>query len=131
MDTRTAAQRWARTWAESWPAKDAEAIVALQATGGVHWASMFRRYDGHDGLRTYLREAFGDETAPAEVRFAEPHVDGDLATVEYWATVHIDGPMTISGCTLVRFDETGLVSEARDYSHAQPGRHLPPAGIFA
>ena len=105
--------------------------MALQAPDGDHFASMFRPYHGRDGLRNYLEESFADESGTAEVRFAEPRVDGDVATVEYWASVMIEGqPMTISGCTVVRFDEAGLVAEARDYSHTQGGHHTPPGGIF-
>jgi hypothetical protein len=41
-----------------------------------------------------------------------------------------DQPMTISGCTVLRFNDAGLVAEARDYSHLKEGRHLPPAGLL-
>lgn len=41
-----------------------------------------------------------------------------------------DRPLTISGCTLLRFDDEGLVAEARDYSHAEEGSFPPPAGLF-
>ncbi|MGQ5265130.1 nuclear transport factor 2 family protein [Micromonospora sp. ZYX-F-536] len=132
MDTREAARRWARTWAEAWPTKDLEAIAALQTEDGDHWASLFRPYRGRSGLRAYLEECFAEETRPAEVWFAEPQVDGDAAAVEYWAVIHIkDHPVTISGCTVLRFDEAGLVAEARDYSHVKDGQHAPPAGLFA
>ena len=54
-----------------------------------------------------------------------------MAAVEYWAVTHLQGqPLTISGCTVLRFDETGLVAEARDYSHVKEGEHPPPAGLF-
>ena len=131
MDTRKAARRWASTWARAWPAQDADAIVALQAEDGGHWASMFRPYHGRDGLRRYLDECFSEESRPAVVRFGEPRVDGDLAAVEYWAQIYArDQPTTISGCTVVRFDDAGLVAEARDYSHVREGHHEPPVGIF-
>ncbi|MFD6565059.1 nuclear transport factor 2 family protein [Micromonospora profundi] len=131
MDTREAARRWARTWAEAWPTKDAEAIAALQSESGDHYASMFRPYRGRSGLRAYLTECFTEESRPAQVWFAEPRVDGDTAAVEYWSVIHVDDqPMTISGCTVLRFDEAGLVAEARDYSHATQGRHLPPGDLF-
>ncbi|MFI6233359.1 nuclear transport factor 2 family protein [Micromonospora sp. NPDC050784] len=131
MQTRAAAQRWASTWANAWPAQDVEAIVALQREDGDHWASLFRPYRGRSGLRVYLAESFAEESRPAQVWFGEPQVDGDAAAVEYWAIVHIkDQPMTISGCTMLRFDEAGLVAEARDYSHVQEGHHSPPAGLF-
>jgi len=41
-----------------------------------------------------------------------------------------DQPLTISGCTLLRFDDEGLVAEARDYSHVKQGHFPPPAGLF-
>lgn len=132
METREAAQRWARTWARAWPAGDAEAIVALQAEDGVHWASMFRPYRGRDELRGYVAGCFAEESRPAEVRFAEPRVDGDTAAVEYWVVIYLEGqPTTIAGCTLLRFDESGLVTEARDYSHIKDGRHDVPDAFSA
>jgi ketosteroid isomerase-like protein len=131
MDTRTAARRWALTWAEAWPKKDVEAIVALQAPDGVHHASLFRSYQGRDGLREYVAGCFAAEVAPAETRFADPWVDADSAAAEYWVVMHLaDGPVTISGCTVLRFDADGLVTEARDYSHLQEGRHEPPVTLF-
>lgn len=131
METREAAQRWARTWADAWPVKNVDAIVALQAEDGDHWASMFRPYRGRAGLRGYVAECFAEESRPAQTWFAEPQVDGDVAAVEYWVVIHVkDEPMTISGCTVLRFDQAGLVAEARDYSHVKEGRHTPPDGLF-
>ncbi|WP_431729219.1 nuclear transport factor 2 family protein [Verrucosispora sp. TAA-831] len=132
MDVRDAAQRWADAWATGWPAQDGERIVELQAEQGDHWASMFRACRGRAGLRAYVEECFGEETRPAEVWFGVPRVDGDTATVEYWAiTYPYDQPVTLSGCTVVRFDADGLVTESRDYSHAKEGRIPPPTGLFA
>jgi hypothetical protein len=131
METRAAAQRWATTWADAWPVQDVDAIVALQGADADHWASMFRQFHGPSGLRTYVAEAFAEETRPAEVWFATPQVDGDVAAVEYWALVYFDDkPMTISGCTVLRFDGAGLVASARDYSHVEPGHHAAPVDIF-
>jgi ketosteroid isomerase-like protein len=131
VDTREAARLWASTWASSWPAKDVDAILGRQAEDGDHWASMFRPFRGRAGLRDYLEECFAEESRPAQVRFAEPQVDGDAAAVEYWAQVWIhDEPMTISGCTVLRFDDAGLVAESRDYSHVQAGSQAPPGWLF-
>ncbi|MGC4747264.1 nuclear transport factor 2 family protein [Micromonospora sp. DT201] len=131
MRTLTAARRWAKTWLDAWPAQDVDAIVALQREDGDHWASLFRPYRGRSGLRAYLEECFAEESRPAQVWFAEPQVDGASAAVEYWAVIHVkDQPLTICGCTVLRFDDAGLVAEARDYSHVQEGHHTPPAGLF-
>ncbi|KUM29623.1 nuclear transport factor 2 family protein [Glutamicibacter mishrai] len=127
MQTLEAAQRWARTWAKAWPLKDADAIVELQAEDGDHWASMFRLLHGSNALRAYLVECFAEETKPAETWFSEPLVDGSSASVEYWVVMFInDKPMTISGCTVLSFDDSGLVTTARDYSHVKDGYHQRP-----
>ncbi|MBW6435895.1 DUF3349 domain-containing protein [Actinoplanes hulinensis] len=131
MGTAETARRWARVWRRAWPEQDVEAIAALQAEHGDHWASMFRHYMGRDGLRAYLAECFAEETRPAEVWFGEPVVTGDLASVEYWAVTYPGGePLTISGCTVLLVGAHGLIAESRDYSHAQPGAVAPPARLF-
>jgi uncharacterized protein (TIGR02246 family) len=132
MEVREAAARWVAAWVQGWPAQDVEAIAGRQAEDGDHWASMFRPYRGRDGLRAYLRECFDEETRPAEVWFREPRVDRDEAAVEYWAVTYLGGqPVTVSGCTVVRFDDDGLVTESRDYSRVQDGRVVPPGGLFS
>lgn len=131
MQTIEAAQRWATTWANAWPLKDVDAIVGLQADDGVHWASMFRPLSGSSGLRTYLEECFAEESKPAETWFSEPIVYGSSASVEYWVVMYIkDQPMTVSGCTVLSFDDSGLVTTARDYSHVIEGHHLRPEHPF-
>jgi ketosteroid isomerase-like protein len=128
MDAHQAAERWVHTWTAAWATRDADAIVALQADEGVHWASPFREpYQGREGLRRYLESSFGSETEPTRAQFARPTVDGDTASFEYWALATYDGvPTTISGCTVVRFDADGLVAEARDYSWMEEGHHPVP-----
>lgn len=131
MQTIEAAQRWANTWARAWPLKNIDAIVQLQAENGTHWASMFRPLRGCCGLRAYLEECFAEESQPAETWFSEPVVDENSACVEYWVVIHVqDQPTTISGCTVLQFDETGLVKEARDYSHVREGHHARPSTVF-
>lgn len=131
MQTIHAAQRWAKTWASAWPLQDVEAIVEMQADDGEHWASMFRPFHGRTGLRGYLQECFAEETRPAETWFGEPVVAGGSACVEHWVVIHLNGQrITISGCTVLTFDETGLVKSARDYSEVKEGRHARPIQAF-
>lgn len=127
MQTIEAARCWARTWAKAWPLNDAEAIVELQAEDGEHWASMFRPLHGRSALRAYLEECFAEETKPAETWFGEPLVDGNSASVEYWVVMFVqDKPMTVAGCTVLTFNDSGLVTTARDYSHVKDGYHQRP-----
>lgn len=123
-----AAARWAATWAVAWPARDAAAIVALQAPDGRHWSSpLLPPHRGRDGLHAYLMESFAHETAPTRCHFGAPIRSGDRAAVEYWAQVEYDGePATISGCTVIDFDADGLVTASWDYSFLEPGHRVPP-----
>lgn len=132
MQTIEAARRWATTWARAWPLKDVDAIVELQSSEGDHWASMFRQLRGRAGLREYLEECFSEETQPAETWFGEPIVAGHTASVEYWVVIYADDqPTTISGCTVLSFDDSGLVMTARDYSDVKEGRHERPEAAFS
>lgn len=78
--------------------------------------------------RDYVEWAFSEQDA-AECWFGTPVVEGDRATVEYWAVVSFEGrDETIAGVSVIRFEEDGLVGEQRDYWTAQDGRHEPPKG---
>ncbi|MFC4061297.1 nuclear transport factor 2 family protein [Planomonospora corallina] len=130
MDVHEAALRWTRVWTSGWADKDIEAIVGCQAEDGVHWSTPFGApHRGRAGLREYLQGAFASEIEPTRARFAAPVVQGDHAAAEYWALCRYDsGPLTISGCTLLRFDADGLVAESRDYSYVTPGHRPFPFG---
>lgn len=123
------ALRWADTWQASWQALDVEAVVALYADDAVFASQPFRRaYRGRSGVRQYVSGAFGDE-AEVRARFGEPLVDGDLAAVEWWATLREGGDeITLVGTSVLRFDAHGLVLEQRDTWNQAAGRHDPPLG---
>jgi hypothetical protein len=129
MDARLATQRWAETWSEAWPAKDADAVADLYAKGAVFRSQPFRSvHRGPAGARDYAEWAFSEQD-DAECWFGTPVVDGRRATVEYWAVVSFEGrDETIAGIAVIRFDDDGLVAEQRDYWNAQDGRHEPPGG---
>lgn len=129
MDTRAAATRWADTWQRSWEALEAEPVVALYAPAARFTSQPFRAVDeGRDGVREYVTAAFAEE-AEVHARFAPPVVDGDRATVEWWAELLEDGePVTLAGTSSLRFDAEGLVLEQRDTWNLAPGRIAPPDG---
>jgi hypothetical protein len=125
MNARLAAQRWADTWATAWMAKDAEAVASLYAEGAAFRSQPFRELQ-HP--RAYAEWAFSEQH-DAECWFGTPLVDGNRATVEYWAVVSFEGrDETIAGITVIRFDDDGFVAEQRDYWNAQDGRHELPDG---
>ncbi len=122
----SAAKRWAEAYERAWRAGDGEAAAALYAEDCVFRSQPFRELED---ARAYMRRVVPEAEAP-EVWFGSPFEDGDRAAVEYWALlVDPDGKeSTIAGCHLMRFQEDGVVAEARDYWHLEPGHRPPPPG---
>ena len=130
MESQNAARRWAETWTSAWLAHDVEAVVALYAEDCVHRSTPFRPVlRGRNAVREYVADAFAEERSVEDVRFSTPMVEGERAFVEYWAnSLDQSGePVTLAGCALARFDDDGLIVEARDYWHLEAGHHEPPA----
>lgn len=125
---RDAARRWADTWRTAWKALDPEPIVALYAHDAVFSTQPFREpYRGSEGVREYATRVFGEEEAPA-VWVSEPIVDGDRASISWWAALREDGAdVTLAGTSTLRFDARGLVVAQWDAWNAADGRLEPPA----
>lgn len=128
-DTRTAARSWADTWKRGWEALEPGPIVNLYADAITYSSEPFREvYRGRDGVRAYVEGSFGDET---EVRawFSEPVVDGDRASVSWWATLVDSGErVTLAGTSLLRFDADGLAVDQWDAWNMLTGWREPPEG---
>jgi len=119
-------KRWAEGYRRAWETDDPDAAAALYAPGCVFRSAPFRE---PEPPLAYTRRVFPEARAE-DVRFGEPVEEGDRAAVEWWAIlVTPDGQeQTLAGCSMLRFDDEGLVVEARDYWHLEPGRHDPPPG---
>ncbi len=129
MEVRAAVRRWVETWAASWPAHEAGPIAALYADGARFGSAPFREpHVGPAGVRAYCEWAFADEES-ADARFGEPIVDGNRATVEYWAVIRAGGrEQTLSGIAVLRFAPDGRVADQRDYWTIADGRRAVPPG---
>jgi SnoaL-like domain len=127
-DIRAAAARWARTWTEAWEALEVEPIVALYAPDATFSSEPFREaYRGPAGVREYVTRAFGEEESP-RVWVSEPIVDGDRASISWWAALREDdADATLAGTSVLRFDAAGLVIEQWDAWNGLDGRRAPPA----
>lgn len=134
MTTGNAARRWALTWRTCWEALDPEPIVALYADDALLSTEPFRApYRGRDGVRSYVARVLGEEDDPS-VWVSVPLVDGDRASVSWWASLREDGAdTTLAGTSVLRFDADGLVAEQWDTWSVLPERREPPAdwGPFA
>jgi ketosteroid isomerase-like protein len=117
------ARRWADAYRLAWETGDAAAAAALYRDDCVFRSAPFRE---PESPLAYVTRVF-PEARSDDVRFGEPVEDGDRAAVEWWAVfVERDGEeQTIAGCSILRFDDQGLVTEARDYWHIEPGRREP------
>jgi hypothetical protein len=120
----SAAERWAEAYEAAWRAGDGEAAAALYAEDCVFRSHPFRELED---ARAYMRRVVPEAEAPA-VWFGEPVEHDDTTAVEYWALlVEPDGTeSTIAGLHRMRFGDDGLVAEARDYWHLEPGHRRPP-----
>ena len=129
MDTRSAAQRWADTWQRCWMSGDPEPIAALLAPSGRYSTGPFREpYIGPAGALTYLRSVLGEESE-VRARFGEPIVDGERASIQWWASMREpEREVTYAGTSTLRFDADGLVVDEWDSWNEAEGRHDPPAG---
>ena len=120
------ARRWAEGYRVAWEEGDPDAAAALYAPDCVFRSAPFRQ---PEPPVEYTRRVYPEARAD-DVRFGEPIEDGDRAAVEWWATLVLTGgeQHTIAGCSVLRFDDDGLVVESRDYWHMEPGRREPPPG---
>lgn len=128
MTPAAAARRWADTWREGWQALDADRLVALYAPHALLSTEPFRDpYRGRDGVRAYVSRVFAEEEDP-RVWVAEPVVDGDRASISWWASLREqDADSTLAGTSVLRFDADGLVIEQWDAWNHLPDRRDPPA----
>jgi predicted enzyme related to lactoylglutathione lyase len=124
MDTRTAAERWARTWERAWPAKRVDDIDALYADDATYRSHPLREPEP-GGARGYLRRELESESA-IECRFGAPIASDGRAAVEWWASWdEAFETITLAGTTVLRFDADGQVVEHVDYWVRGDGRPAP------
>lgn len=127
MDAVDAARRWADTWQRGWTARDVDAVRALYHPNVLYAGEPFREPErGIGEVRAYFARTFGEED---EIRawFGEPVVDGQRASIEWWATLLEDGAeVTLVGTSTLRFDADGLVVEQRDTWNQADQRVAPP-----
>ena len=77
-------------------------------------------------MRAYVTTALDEEEDPT-VWMSEPIVDGDRASVSWWASLRENGVgITLAGTSVLRFDAEGLVVEQWDAWNQAGERRDPP-----
>ncbi|HEX3266578.1 MAG TPA: nuclear transport factor 2 family protein [Gaiellaceae bacterium] len=119
-------KHWAEGYKRAWEADEPDAAAALYRSDCVFRSAPFRE---PEPPIEYTRRVFPEARAEG-VHFGEPVEEGNRASVEWWATlITPDGDeQALAGCSMLRFDDAGLVVESRDYWHMEPGRREPPKG---
>jgi ketosteroid isomerase-like protein len=125
---RAAATRWAEAWRLGWESLDPEPIVACYAPDALLSTQPFQEpYRGRDGVREYVTQALAEEEDP-RVWMSDPIVDGDRASISWWASLREGGAdATLAGTSVLRFDRDGLVIEQWDAWNQAAERAEPPA----
>jgi ketosteroid isomerase-like protein len=112
------ARAWVAAWSDGWARHDAGVVAARYTPDCTFRSDPFRPVaQGRDGAGAWVREAFAGERS-ARFVFGDPIVSPDgRAAVEYRAIITAtDGTeSTLAGTTVLRFDDTGLVVDHRDY----------------
>jgi len=127
VDTLEAARRWAKAWKDGWEALDPEPIMSLYAPNAVHWTEPFRE-PARDArqVRAYVERVLGEEEDP-RVWMSAPIVEGDRASVSWWASLRENAAdTTLAGTSILRFDTDGLVIEQWDAWNQVGERREPP-----
>jgi hypothetical protein len=127
VTTHEAAGLWAEAWQQGWEALDPEPILARYAPQALLSTEPFREpYRGIDGVRAYVTQALGEEEGP-RVWMSKPIVDGDRASISWWASLREnDADATLAGTSVLRFDTEGLVIEQWDAWNQLEERRDPP-----
>jgi hypothetical protein len=127
VDARRAAERWARTWEQAWPAKDAGGIASLYAYDATYRSHpMSEPQQG--GALGYTQREFAREDS-IKCRFGKPIAVGDRAAVEWWASwIEAGDERTLAGVSVLRFDADERVVEHVDYWGERSGRIEPYTG---
>ncbi|GLY15491.1 hypothetical protein Kisp01_25060 [Kineosporia sp. NBRC 101677] len=135
---------WIDRYAAAWRERSPQDVVQLFTPDALYYFSPTappRR--GREEIAAHWKTAT-DSFEELTLRFGTPISEGALTSVEMWATMRdpawherrtgtAPGPgedwLTFPGCLVLRFDETGLCVEHREYYNTVFGMRVdPPAG---
>jgi limonene-1,2-epoxide hydrolase len=120
-------EAWIEGYRTAWESRDSDAVITLFTPEATYRSNIFEEpHRGHDGIRAYW-DSVTEAQSDVSVRMGRPFADGQRVTVEFWTNMKVAGDeVTLPGCLLLDFDESGLCTRLREYWHFEPGRHDPP-----
>lgn len=119
---------WIEGYKLAWEQKDPVAASEFFSPGATYRSNIFEEaHQGRKGVEAYWQSVTNSQSE-VRVRMGQPFVDDSRVAVEFWTTMRVDGDeVTLAGCLLLDFDDTGLCRQLREYWHFQPGLDEPPA----
>ena len=114
--------------ASRWSVFDGSVWIRIADSRKIDSAFLRALEVGRAAIRDYWSKVTASQTS-VELRYGRSIVDGRRLAVEWWANLQtIDGPLTLAGEFLLRFDGTGECRELREYWVLTQGRVEPPSG---
>jgi SnoaL-like domain len=122
-------EEWLAAYRKAWIERDPDAAAALFTDDATYQEQPYAEaYAGAQGVRDYWASVTATQ-ADVELEYGTPLVLGDRTAVEWWVTlVNAGVEITLAGEFMLRFDESGLCRDLREYWHFTEGKHTPPPG---
>jgi hypothetical protein len=120
---------WLAEYRRAWIERDPDAAAALFTEYALYREQPYDEpFVGPSRVRDYWARVTATQEA-VELEYGTPIVDGDRVAVEWWVTMVNGGAeITLAGSFMLKFDDSGLCRELREYWHVGEGRQSPPAG---
>lgn len=116
---------WIERYRRAWEDADDQGLGELFTDDAVYRSHPFREsFRGREAIRAYWREATGSQSH-VDVAFGAPIAQPPRVAVEWWMQTESDGaPLTLPGVLILRFNQSGLCEELREYWHLQKGERI-------
>jgi hypothetical protein len=129
MPTHDEVVSWAEAYRVAWEQASSEGAAALFAEDATYRDNIYEEpHRGQGGIVDYW-EVVTSGQSNVTVRMGDPVVAGNRANVEFWTTMDGEGsPITLAGCLLLDFDDSGRCTALREYWQIAEGARQPPDG---
>lgn len=127
MPTSREVSEWVEAYRTAWMTADPAAAAGLFTQDATYRSNIHEEpHAGRSGIEEYWTGVTSVQS-DIDVRMGSPIVDGSKVTVEFWTTMNVESaPVTLAGCLLLDFDESGMCSGLREYWNFTDGTHQPP-----